>query len=166
MTAFFRAILLTLSLFGLVSCGPHSKFETYRGPSVSLIEVHKADRKMYLLHDAKLLRTYDIQLGGNPIGTKHFEGDGKTPEGAYSISQRNPKSTYHLSLRISYPNDADRAFAKEAGKEPGGDIFIHGQPGWTSVDGDWTVGCIAVTDKEIEEIYAMVNPGTPIHIFQ
>ena len=165
MTAFFRAILLTLSLLGLVSCGQHSKFLTYTGPSVTLIEVHKADRKMFLMHDDKVLKTYDIQLGGNPVGTKHFEGDGKTPEGSYKISQRNPGSTYHLSLRISYPNDADRAFAKAAHKEPGGDIFIHGQPGWTKVSGDWTVGCIAVSDKEIEQIYSMVTPGTPIHIF-
>ncbi len=165
MTAFFRAILLTLSILGLATCGPHSKFQSYTGPAVTLIEVHKADRKMFLLHDGKVLKTYDIQLGGNPIGPKHFEGDKKTPEGSYTILARNPKSTYHLSLRISYPNDADRAFAKAAGKPPGGDIMIHGQPGWTTVNGDWTVGCIAVTDKEIEEIYAMVNPGTPIHIF-
>ncbi len=165
MTAIVRAILATLLILGLASCGPRSKFQTYHGPAVTLIEVHKADRKMFLMHDSKVLRSFDIQLGGNPVGIKHFEGDGMTPEGSYSISQRNPKSTYHLSLRISYPNDADRAYAKAAGEEPGGDIFIHGQPGWVKVEGDWTVGCIAVTDKEIEEIYAMVNPGTPIHIF-
>jgi murein L,D-transpeptidase YafK len=165
MTAFLRAILLTLLVLGLMSCGPHNKFRTYHGPSVTLIEVHKADRKMFLMHGSKVLKSYDIQLGGNPIGPKQFEGDGKTPEGAYAISARNPGSTYHLSLRISYPNDADRAFAKAAGKQPGGDIMIHGQPGWTTVDGDWTVGCIAVSDKEIEAIYAMVNPGTPINIF-
>lgn len=165
MTAFFRVFFLTLALIGLASCGPPSKFHSYHGESVTKIEVHKAERKMYLLHDRTVLKEYDIQLGGNPIGPKHFEGDQKTPEGAYLISQRNPNSTYHLSLRISYPNAADRAFAAAAGKEPGGDIFIHGQPGWTKVKGDWTVGCIAVTDKEIEEIYAMVNPGTQIDIF-
>lgn len=165
MTAFVRALFAILLILGLASCGQHSKFHGYNGPAVTLIEVHKADRKMFLIHDAKVLKVYDIQLGGNPIGPKHFEGDKKTPEGAYTISQRNAKSTYHLSLRISYPNDADRAYAKAAGKEPGGDIMIHGQPGWTKVDGDWTVGCIAVTDKQIEEIYAMVTPGTPIHIF-
>ena len=166
MTAVLRALLVTLAFLALVSCGgPHSKFRTYNGPSVTLIEVHKADRKMFLLYDSTVLKSYDIQLGGNPVGTKHFEGDGKTPEGAYTIIMRNPGSTYHLSLRISYPNAADRAYAKAAGKEPGGDIFIHGQPGWTKVNGDWTVGCIAVPDEEIEEIYAMVNPGTPIHIF-
>jgi murein L,D-transpeptidase YafK len=165
MTAFFRAVLLTLVLLGLVACGNHSKFQTYRGPTVTLIEVHKADRKMYLMHDGKLLKTYDIQLGGTPLGKKEFEGDRKTPEGAYYITHRNPKSNYHLSLGISYPNDSDRAYAKSMNKEPGGDIFIHGQPGWTKVRGDWTAGCIALTDKQMEEVYAMVNPGTMINIF-
>lgn len=165
MTAIFRAIFLTVAFLGLMSCGAQSKFKTYGGPSVTLVEVHKADRKMYLLHDGQVLRTYDIQLGGQPAGKKQFEGDKKTPEGAYFISHRNPHSTYHLSLGISYPNDADRQAAEAVGKEPGGDIFIHGQPGWTKVKGDWTVGCIAIPDDKMEEVYAMVNPGTPINIF-
>ena len=164
MTAFIRAIFLTLLVFGLSTCG-HSKFLSYNGPTVTSVEVHKADRVMYLLHDGAVLKQYKIGLGGNPIGHKHFEGDGKTPEGAYFISQRNPDSNYHLSLRISYPNDADRAFAKAAGEEPGGDIFIHGRPDRTWVRGDWTVGCIAVKDREMEQIYAMVNPGTQINIY-
>ena len=165
MTAFLRAIFLTLTLLGLASCGQHSKFRQYNGEAVTAIEVHKADRKMYLLHGTEVLKEYDIQLGGNPVGHKQFEGDKKTPEGAYLISHRNPNSAYHLSIGISYPNTADRAFAKAAGQEPGGDIFIHGQPRRSAVRGDWTVGCIAVTNKEIEQIYAMVNPGTQINIF-
>ncbi len=164
MTGILRTIFLMLGLVALVSCG-HSKFLSYNGPAVTLVEVHKADRKMFLLHDATVLKTYAIELGGTPEGVKQFEGDGKTPEGAYFISHRNPNSTYHLSLGISYPNDADRAFAKAQDKQPGGDIFIHGHPSWVKVNGDWTVGCIAVQDKEIEQIYAMVNPGTPINIF-
>ncbi len=165
MTPFLRALFLTLALLGLASCGQHSKFRTYHGVPITAIEVHKADRKMYMLHDTTVLKTYEIQLGGNPIGPKQFEGDGKTPEGAYLISHRNPNSTYHLSLGISYPNTAQVDFAAAQGKKAGDNIFIHGQPGWTKVKGDWTVGCIAVTDKEIEEIYAMVNPGTQINIF-
>ena len=168
MAGFLRVIFVTFALFGLSAClelPKSAKHYSYNGESVTTIEVHKADRKMYLLHGSKVLKAYRIQLGGNPLGPKQFEGDGKTPEGAYRISQHNPKSTYHLSLRISYPNDTQRAYAKRAGKEPGGDIFIHGQPGWTRVKGDWTAGCIAVTDKEIEEIYAMVNDGTQINIF-
>lgn len=164
MTAFLRAIFLTLILFGLSSCG-QSKFRHYNGPTVTAVEVHKADRKMYLFHGTKVLKEYDIQLGGNPIGPKQFEGDKKTPEGAYLISRRNPNSLYHLSVGISYPNDADLGFAKAAGMLPGDNIFIHGQPDWTKVDGDWTAGCIAVTNKEIEQIYAMVKPGTQINVF-
>lgn len=166
MTGYFRVLLAALALLGLVSCAKKpDQLPAYHGESVTLIEVHKADRKMFLIHDGKILKSYDIQLGGVPVGKKHFEGDKKTPEGAYMISHRNPRSTYHLSLGISYPNKEDRAFAKLAGKEPGGDIFIHGQPGWVKVNGDWTVGCIAVTDKEMDEIYRMVNPGTQINIF-
>lgn len=165
MTGLVRNIFFTLAaVLALVSCS-HSKFRTYNGPDVTLVEVHKADRKMYIIHGSTLLKTVDIELGGEPDGPKQFEGDGKTPEGAYFISRRNPNSTYHLSLGISYPNDADRAYAKSQNKKPGGDIFIHGQPGWTKVKGDWTVGCIAVQDKEVEQLYAMIKPGTPINIF-
>ena len=163
MTAFLRLILVALALVALASCG--SKFKTYRGPAVTAVEVHKSERKMYLIHGAKVLKAYDIQLGGNPVGPKRFEGDGKTPEGAYTISHRNPNSAYHLSLGISYPNDFDRAFAVANNQPPGGDIFIHGGPTRPTSSNDWTVGCIAVTDKQIEDVYAMVNPGTPITIF-
>ncbi len=165
MAGFLRVIFVTLAILGLASCLQTPNKYSYNGESVTTIEVHKADRKMYLLHGRKVLKEYRIQLGSTPVGPKRFEGDGKTPEGAYRISQHNPKSTYHLSLRISYPNNAQSAFAKGAGKEPGGDIFIHGQPGWTKVKGDWTAGCIAVTNKEVEEIYAMVKDGTQINIY-
>ena len=163
MRAFLTAILMVVAVFALSTCG--SKFRTYNGPTVTRVEVHKADRKMYLLHGSEVLKAYNIKLGGNSIGPKQFEGDRKTPEGAYFISHRNPNSSYHLSLGISYPNDADRAFAKANGNEPGGDIFIHGANNSGSSRGDWTVGCIAISDKHIEEVYAMVNPGTPIIIF-
>ena len=164
MTLLLRIAAILLAAFTLVSCGG-SKFRSYDGPPVTLVEVHKADRNMYLLNGSTILKTYNIKLGGNPVGHKQFEGDKKTPEGAYYITHRNGRSAYHLSLGISYPNDADRAYAKSQGKEPGGDIFIHGANNDGSSRGDWTVGCIAVTDRQIEEIYAMVNPGTPINIF-
>ena len=163
MKVVFKVVLLVAVLFALATCG--SKFRTYNGPVVTKVEVHKADRKMYLLHGGQVLKAYKIHLGGNPVGPKQFEGDGKTPEGAYSISHRNPNSAYHLSLGISYPNDNDRAFAKSQDKEPGGDIFIHGANSNGRSRGNWTAGCIAVSDRQIEEIYAMVTPGTPIYIF-
>ena len=160
----FRTVLMLILAVGLSACG--GKFRTYNGPEVTSIQVHKADRKMYLLHNGEVLESYDIGLGFAPEGHKQFEGDGKTPEGTYFISHRNPKSRYHLSLGVSYPNDADRAYAKAAGKAPGGDIMVHGGPPRKTNKRDWTAGCIAVSDREIEEIYAMVKPGTPIHILK
>ncbi|MFT4148754.1 MAG: L,D-transpeptidase family protein [Paracoccaceae bacterium] len=163
---FLRILLLVVAACGLTACG-NSKFKRYNGPAVTLVEVHKSDRKMYLLHDNQVLKVYDIGLGFQPFGHKEFEGDGKTPEGRYFISHRNPDSRYHLSLGISYPNPYDAAFAQSQGKMPGGDIMIHGAPpkGKLATSRDWTAGCIAVTDDEIERIYSMVKPGTPINIF-
>jgi murein L,D-transpeptidase YafK len=161
----FLKVFLVLALaLGLSACGGSGKFRKYNGPEVTSVQVHKAARKMYLLHNGRVLESYDIALGFAPEGHKQFEGDGKTPEGAYYITHRNPNSAFHLSLGISYPNKADRAFAEEAGKSPGGDIFIHGGPRRPISRRDWTEGCIAVTDKEMEVIYAMVKPGTVIHI--
>ena len=137
---------------------------------VDKIIVHKADRKMELFSGSTLVKKYNIALGGQPVGPKQVQGDSKTPEGDYIISGRNDKSAYHLSLRVSYPNAEDRARAKKLGKNPGGDIMIHGLPNgfkWTgqaSKMADWTDGCIAVTNAEIEEIWKLVNNGTKITI--
>lgn len=164
-----RALLLGLSSLSiLVACGggDSQKFRIYTGPKVTQIQVFKRKRRMYLLSDGKVLKHYKIGLGGNPVGKKQFEGDGKTPEGLYFINRQNPNSAYHLSLGVSYPNDEDRAFAAAQGRKPGGDIMIHGRAGKNKGRGrDWTAGCIAVKDEEIEEIYAMVAVGTPIFIY-
>lgn len=158
-----RIIAVIALAFGLTGCG--SKFRTYNGPEVTSIQVQKANRKMYLLHHNQVLKDYDIALGFNPVGHKQFEGDGRTPEGTYFIDRRNPNSAYHLSLGISYPAPHDMAFAEEAGKSPGGDIFIHGRSNFRGTNkGDWTAGCIAVRDREMEVIYSMVKDGTPIYI--
>ncbi len=157
-------ILLTM-VMGLAACGG-GKFRRYGGPEVTRVEVHKSDRKMYLLHDDKVLKEFDIALGFAPVGDKEFEGDGKTPEGVYRISLKNPESNYHLSLKISYPNTEDRAYASSKGRSPGGDIFIHGGPRNKVYQRDWTAGCIALTDKEMEQVYAMIEPGTPIFIYR
>lgn len=163
MTGLGRAILALGLVFGLAGCGAAGfSFGAYVGPEITQVQVHKADRKLYLIAGDAVVESYDIALGFAPEGPKEFEGDGKTPEGLYYITHRNPKSAYHLSLGISYPNDQDRARAKEAGKEPGGDIFIHGGPRGPIESRDWTWGCVAVSDREIERIYAMVEPGTPI----
>ncbi|WP_397545200.1 murein L,D-transpeptidase family protein [Roseovarius carneus] len=154
-----------LMVIGLASCG--SKFKTYNGPEVTQIVVNKGARKMYLLHHDKVLKDYDIELGFTALGHKTQEGDGKTPEGTYFIDRRNPNSSFHLSLGISYPNEADVAQARARGVSPGGDIFIHGRPNDNprgKQSPDWTAGCISVTNRQMETIYAMVKNGTQITI--
>lgn len=134
-----------------------------------LVVVEKQHRVLSLFHQGRVLRQYEgLQLGGQPYGHKQFEGDGRTPEGRYVIDARNPYSGYHLSLRISYPGPQDVAHAARHGRPPGGDIFIHGQPnGWSAgerVPGDWTDGCIALANAEMEELWRLVPDGTPIAI--
>lgn len=134
------------------------------------IVVEKALRKLTLLSDGRKLKTYYVSLGGNPEGHKVQEGDRRTPEGAYIIDHHNPQSQFHLSLHVSYPDAHDRARAAAMGVDPGDNIVIHGLPngrGWLGHFyqlRDWTDGCIAVTNAEIEEIYRAVPNGTPIEI--
>jgi murein L,D-transpeptidase YafK len=134
------------------------------------IVINKARRELLLLRRGEVIRRYLVALGRQPVGHKQEEGDGKTPEGSYTISGRNPKSAFHRSLRISYPNAADRERALRKGVRPGGDIMIHGLPngrgdlGAAHRSTDWTEGCIAVTDEEIEEIWRLVADGTPVRI--
>ena len=134
------------------------------------IIVHKSARVMELMHADQVIKTYKIALGGNPVGPKERQGDHRTPEGSYVIDRRNEHSKFHRSLHISYPNAADREHARQLGVSPGGDIFIHGLPngyGWIGAAHrahDWTDGCIAVTDNEIDEIWNLVDNGTPVEI--
>lgn len=140
-----------------------------RADDIASVRVEKAARRLILLgHDGKALRTFEgIQLGDAPVGHKQFEGDERTPEGRYMIDYGNPNSAYHLSLHISYPNAQDRTFADSQGRSPGGDIFIHGQPNALPIGrmtGDWTNGCIALSNPEIEELWSLIGNGTPIEI--
>lgn len=134
------------------------------------ILVEKANRTLTLYKARKPIKTYRIALGGNPEGHKEQEGDSRTPEGRYIIDAKNPKSSFHLSLHISYPNKKDIASARRRGVDPGGAIMIHGTPGYlgtlqdVGIMRDWTAGCIAVSIPEIEEIYRNVRIGTPILI--
>ena len=137
---------------------------------VDRIVVKKADHTLSLLSHGHIIKTYHVSLGPNPVGPKQKQGDGKTPEGTYVIDSRNAASKFHLSLHVSYPNAADRARAKAAGVDPGRDIMIHGLGrglGWMGPlqrTRDWTAGCIAVTNAEIEEIWARVKVGTVVDI--
>ena len=130
--------------------------------------VDKSDRTLVLYNHGRAFRTYTrLQLGGDPVGAKRFEGDSRTPEGRYTIDYRNPRSAYHLSLHISYPSPADSEIAAAYRRRPGGEIFIHGQPNSLATGrepGDWTDGCIALSNGEIEELWRLVPDGTPIEI--
>jgi murein L,D-transpeptidase YafK len=130
----------------------------------------KSDRRLTLFHQGRRVREYAVALGRVPVGAKQRRGDGKTPEGMYYIEGRNPRSRFHLSLRVSYPTTEQRARAARLGVSPGGDIMIHGlAPAFASVGeqhrtSDWTEGCVAVTNDEIEEIWRSVPDGAWILI--
>jgi murein L,D-transpeptidase YafK len=144
-------------------------FVIHKGTADRIL-IEKKERRLTLISKGKVLKTYKIALGGNPNGPKERQGDNKTPEGTYVIDSRNRDSRYHLSLHISYPNEKDRKRAKQLGASPGGDIMIHGiKNGFAWVgdlhtEVDWTKGCIAVTDEEIEEIDKLAPNGTIVEI--
>lgn len=142
---------------------PQPRFST-----VDYLLVDKSERLMIGYAGGQPVRVWrGLQFGDQPQGHKRFEGDERTPEGRYVIEGRNPGSAYHLSLKVSYPNPADRAYARQYGRSPGGDIFLHGQPNglpFGRVPGDWTDGCIAFANHEIEELWRIVPDGTVIEI--
>jgi murein L,D-transpeptidase YafK len=130
----------------------------------------KKDHLLELMSGGKAVRTYKVALGRGGLAPKEREGDGRTPEGRYIIDSRNANSAYHRALHVSYPNADDRKRAAQLGVSPGGAIMIHGIKnglGWIGAAHrlyDWTLGCIAVTDSEIEEIWNLVPVGTPVEI--
>jgi len=132
--------------------------------------VLKKERSLQLMSEGEVLKRYRIALGGDPVGPKARQGDHKTPEGAYVLDSRNAHSHFYKSIHISYPNDRDRAAARRNGVPPGGDVYVHGLPNgyrWVGASHrlkDWTDGCIAVTDEEMDEIWAAVPNGTAIEI--
>ncbi len=140
------------------------------GTVADKILIEKKDHRLTLLNRGKTLKVYKIALGRNPEGKKLEEGDKRTPEGGYVIDRRKEKSRYHRALHISYPNSNDIAQAKARGMSPGGDIMIHGLPNGIGFVGklhttrDWTLGCIAVTNSEIAEIWRAVPDGTVVEI--
>lgn len=158
-----RRSMMVGTAIGLAGCSTEAW--QYGRAAVTRVQVLKEKRTLQLFHDRTLLRSYQFDLGFAPTGHKEQEGDGRTPEGAYRIDRRNPNSRFHLSLGISYPNSNDIAAARARGVSPGGDIFIHGTPNrWVGTP-DWTWGCIAVTNDEMDEIFTMVQTGTIIYIY-
>ena len=158
-------------LMAVAVCLPWSAAaRAQEGIKADRIIIDKSERLLTLLRGDEALGRYTVALGAAPKGPKQFEGDQRTPEGVYRIDYRNADSSFHLALRISYPNEADRVRALDAGLDPGGQIMIHGLKngqGWLGerhLGDDWTDGCISVTNSEIEEIWSLVDLGTPVEI--
>jgi murein L,D-transpeptidase YafK len=161
--------ILTASGF-LLLCGLGLAQTAGKPLRADRVVVLKKERRLQLLSEGKVIKTYKVALGGDPVGPKIQQGDHKTPEGFYVLDERNPHSRFYKSIHISYPNVRDRAAARRDGVPSGGDVFVHGLPngyGWLGASHrarDWTDGCIAVTNQEMDEIWLAVADGTPIEI--
>jgi len=147
---------------------PDRPAETALQGPIDLILIEKSARRLTLLQNGKQVRSWPMALGFSPIGDKSRQGDGRTPEGLFTINRRNDASSYHLSLGLDYPHPEDIAVAQAAGYSPGGDIMIHGQPNALAetqiVPSDWTAGCIAITNAQMREIWEHAPLGTKVEI--
>jgi len=158
-----RYLLLIFGFF--ISCVVYGDVQ-----KIDLVLVNKSENKLYLLSGQVKIKEYDVVFGANPVGHKQQEGDERTPEGWYILDYKKPDSSFYKAIHISYPNEKDKKLANDRGVDPGGLIMIHGQRnrlGWLSWFMqwfNWTDGCIAVTNKEMEEIWGLVDVGTPIEI--
>ena len=163
-----RCVWVCLAVFGIATTVPAQQPAVAQ--KVDSVLILKKDHVMELLAGGKVIRSYKVALGQGGLAPKDRQGDGRTPEGHYVIDARNAASEYHLSLHVSYPNAEDRKRAAKLGVAPGGDIMIHGLPsgmGWLGATHrlyDWTLGCIAVTDAEIDDIWELVPVGTSVEI--
>jgi murein L,D-transpeptidase YafK len=164
-----RAVLPSLA--GALLLPQSARGQPFAGLLADRVEVRKHERVMELWNGELLLHRFRVALGRRPEGPKVREGDGRTPEGRYELTEFLPKSYFYRAIRISYPNEEDRRRARALGVRPGGDILIHGldpaiakrfrEDHWLF---NWTRGCIAVTDEEMDIVWASVTPGTPIEI--
>ena len=172
MTAIFAVLLLAVFIRPAVATelALLDSVNPGKPPQVSEVLVKKEERRLYLLAGEKVVRSYRIGLGDNPFGHKLYEGDKRTPEGQYVLDWRNANSDFYKSIHISYPNEKDRELASAWGLDPGGSIMIHGLPNdvedmeFAYLGLDWTDGCIAVSNEEMDEIWQLVADGTPIRI--
>lgn len=162
MVRYLTNILLPITLLACATAGAREA----QAP-VDLLVIFKAEREMLLYRDGLPVRRYPIQLGWQPEGHKRYEGDGRTPEGAYVLDWRNPGSRFYKSIHVSYPDRHDLSAAMARGLDPGGEIMIHGQPIYAvnPRTGDWTDGCIAVSNEAMDELWELVPEGTRIHIY-
>ena len=164
------AALILICAFAIYLYAHHNWNTLPSGTTIDRIVVKKSARQLSVFRDGNRIKTYRIALGRRPLGAKQEEGDMKTPEGIYKIDSRNPQSSFHLALHVSYPSDEDDKRAAARGVSAGYDIMIHGIQngrGWIGAFhrwSDWTAGCIAVTDEEIEELSRITPDGTTIEI--
>ena len=165
----FLSMLWAVTAFAVPAVLADSAIKT--GPGLAdFVLVEKSARKLHLLRNGEVLRSFDIALGLSPAGAKRREGDFRTPEGLYHLEMKNPNSDFFLSIKISYPSAADRAQARQLGVNPGGQIMIHGHPNEPRYpvsyyrDRDWTDGCIAVSNSDMVDIWLMTQTDTPIEI--
>ena len=164
------AVVFALAFVGLLGWANWQGRSLAPGVTADRMVVLKSKRQLEIYANGKLLKAYPVSLGRHPVGPKEREGDKRTPEGLYAIDSHQPHSSFHRALRVSYPSAADRAVAAKRGVGPGGDIMVHGIRnglGWIGRVqrwSDWTAGCIALTNPEIEEICRVVPDGTPIEI--
>jgi murein L,D-transpeptidase YafK len=166
-----QQIAQLVALSGVLLLLPLSSILNAQSPTkVDRIVIEKSQHTMELMDDGRVVKSYKVALGGNPKGAKERQGDHKTPEGLYSVDSKNPNSQFHKALHVSYPSPTDREHAKKLGVSPGGDVEIHGlgsKWGWIGAGHrvtDWTDGCIAVTNEEIDEIYPLIKVGTLVEI--
>jgi murein L,D-transpeptidase YafK len=165
--------MVALAAALLLSAPPplRAQIPRFEAVKADLVVVRKGARKLQLLHSGRVLKTYRIALGWDPEGPKRQEGDGRTPEGVYVLDWRNSSSNFHRSIHVSYPRAGDDLHAARWGVSPGGLIMLHGLPNGVTAeqighpDADWTNGCIALTNEEIDEIWARVEDGTTIIIY-
>lgn len=165
-----RFLALSLSLVLLTVSGLFSNC-AWASPKIDLVVVTKSESSMKVLRQGKVLKTYRIAMGDSPVGHKLTEGDQRTPEGRYILDYKKSDSAYYRAIHISYPNDEDRLRANALGISPGGQIMIHGENPNSSLSPEeaqmynWTDGCIAVTNAEMDELWQMIDAGTPIEIW-
>jgi len=164
-------LLLSAGPAATAAASPAADWEKYATPKADSIVVYKSARLLQLRRNGQVIRSYHVALGRHPTGQKLEEGDGRTPEGTYFIDKRDMASKYHLALHISYPEKADIARAAAAGVSPGGNILIHGEPNILNDEGkshllkDWTAGCIALKNRDVDEIWRLVDDGTTVNIY-
>ncbi len=168
-----RLVLALTGILGLVpGCTtPPPSSAAYVG-HIDKVVVRKSQRQLELISGGKVVRHYHVALGGSPVGHKFREGDQRTPEGSYVLNWRNPNSNYYKAIHISYPNEKDRATSRKLGYNPGGMVMLHGMPTYIQSESmrrqyasrDWTQGCIALQNQDMDEVWRVVQDGTPIQI--